>query len=271
MEVAIGNLLKYANGKGITVIASANNQDADACSTSPGRLSRNNPNNPYDLDLPPYKVITAGGTMLRNNPDPNPRHGRRGQSARAGACRDQTDRAGAVALSCRRLHELQRQHLQHSAAHDTQPHGSVRTYSLHRLGSGLERRRVCDALRPRQEHPRRGPRRHEPLSQSLYGGRPGIGHLLVGADRRRHGRAHSAEQHALQHRPGPSGPDEPDHARSRPAGARSSRRDGHAERGVAHDSRRGPAARSDDASGPERLRHDRRHGQRRGRPHLPAL
>lgn len=71
LEDAIGNLLTYNNGHGITVIASANNQDADACDTSPGRMSRDNPNDPED-PARPYKVITAGGTMLRNNPDPNP-------------------------------------------------------------------------------------------------------------------------------------------------------------------------------------------------------
>lgn len=74
LEDAIGNLLKYNNGQGITVIASANNQDANACDTSPGRMSRNNPNNPNDSNHP-YKVITAGGTMLRNNPDANPADG----------------------------------------------------------------------------------------------------------------------------------------------------------------------------------------------------
>ncbi|HXH90413.1 MAG TPA: S8 family serine peptidase, partial [Thermoanaerobaculia bacterium] len=73
-EDAIANLLKYNNGQGITVIASANNQDANACDTSPGRMSRNNPNNPNDPNHP-YKVITAGGTMLRNNPDSNPATG----------------------------------------------------------------------------------------------------------------------------------------------------------------------------------------------------
>ena len=73
-EQAIGNLLTYNNGHGITVIASANNQDANACDTSPGRMSRNNPSNPNNSSQP-YKVITAGGTMLRNNPDPNPATG----------------------------------------------------------------------------------------------------------------------------------------------------------------------------------------------------
>lgn len=74
LEQAIGNLLTYSNGHGITVIASANNQDANACDTSPGRMSRNNPNNPNNPSQP-YKVITAGGTMVRNNPDPNPATG----------------------------------------------------------------------------------------------------------------------------------------------------------------------------------------------------
>ncbi|HYI34753.1 MAG TPA: S8 family serine peptidase [Glaciibacter sp.] len=71
LEDAIGNLLTYDDGHGITVIASANNQDADACDTTPGRMSRNNPNDP-ESSARPYKVITAGGTMLRNNPDENP-------------------------------------------------------------------------------------------------------------------------------------------------------------------------------------------------------
>ena len=75
LEEAIGNLLTYDGGKGITVVASANNQDADACNTSPARMSRNSPTNPNpnipDAPNNPYKVITVGGTMLRNNPDPN--------------------------------------------------------------------------------------------------------------------------------------------------------------------------------------------------------
>jgi hypothetical protein len=74
VEDAIANLLKYNNGQGITVIASANNQDANACDTIPSRMSRNNPNNPNDPNKP-YKVITAGGTMIRNNTDPNPADG----------------------------------------------------------------------------------------------------------------------------------------------------------------------------------------------------
>jgi hypothetical protein len=73
-EDAIANLLKYNGGQGITVIASANNQDANACDTSPSRMSRNNPNDPHDPNHP-YKVITAGGTMIRNNPDTNPAAG----------------------------------------------------------------------------------------------------------------------------------------------------------------------------------------------------
>jgi len=69
-EEAVFAVLK----SGITVVASANNQDADACNTSPSRLSRDNPNNLYDPQRP-FKVITAGGTMIRNNPDPNPATG----------------------------------------------------------------------------------------------------------------------------------------------------------------------------------------------------
>ena len=71
LEEVIGNLLNYNNGHGITVVASANNQDGNACDTSPGRMSRGNTADPNDPDTP-YKVITAGGTMLRNNPDSNP-------------------------------------------------------------------------------------------------------------------------------------------------------------------------------------------------------
>jgi len=67
LEAAILALLN----NNITVVASANNQDADACDTSPGRLSRDNPTTHPTT----WKVITAGGTMLRNNPDPNPATG----------------------------------------------------------------------------------------------------------------------------------------------------------------------------------------------------
>jgi hypothetical protein len=47
----------------ITVIASANNQNGDACHTSPGRLSINNPDPLLRND-----VITVGGSMLVNRP-----------------------------------------------------------------------------------------------------------------------------------------------------------------------------------------------------------
>ncbi|HEY0139376.1 MAG TPA: S8 family serine peptidase [Thermoanaerobaculia bacterium] len=73
LDDAIFSILRH-NTKGITVVASANNQDSNACDTTPARLSRNNPNNP-NSSLTPYKVITAGGTMLRNNPDANPANG----------------------------------------------------------------------------------------------------------------------------------------------------------------------------------------------------
>jgi hypothetical protein len=66
-EDAIRNLINA----GITVIASANNQNANACDTSPARLSRNSPARPASTDptYGLYKVITAGGTMITNNPD----------------------------------------------------------------------------------------------------------------------------------------------------------------------------------------------------------
>ena len=67
LETAVRNLIK-AN---ITVIASANNQNANACDTTPSRISRGNPNNTNDPNVP-YKVITAGGVMLMNNPDGPP-------------------------------------------------------------------------------------------------------------------------------------------------------------------------------------------------------
>jgi len=59
LEDAIRSLLN----NNLTVIASANNQNGDACDTSPGRLSRGNPN-PAIAN----KVITAGGTMMINQP-----------------------------------------------------------------------------------------------------------------------------------------------------------------------------------------------------------
>jgi hypothetical protein len=62
-EEAVLNLINA----GITVVASANNQNANACDTSPARLSRTSPN--AYLNPSAYKVITVGGTMLVNNPD----------------------------------------------------------------------------------------------------------------------------------------------------------------------------------------------------------
>jgi hypothetical protein len=66
-EEAVRNLINA----GVTVIASANNQNANACDTSPARLSRNSPYRPDPSDpaWSSYKVITAGGTMITNNPD----------------------------------------------------------------------------------------------------------------------------------------------------------------------------------------------------------
>lgn len=58
VEAAVRDLLD-AN---MTVIASANNQNGDACDTSPGRMSLNNPDGVAD------DVITVGGTMLVNRP-----------------------------------------------------------------------------------------------------------------------------------------------------------------------------------------------------------
>lgn len=49
---------------GIPIVASANNQNADACDTTPARMSRTNP-----VVSLRNKVITVGGTMIRNNPD----------------------------------------------------------------------------------------------------------------------------------------------------------------------------------------------------------
>jgi hypothetical protein len=59
MEDAIRSLL--ANN--LTVVASANNQNGNACDTSPARLSRGNPDTTVA-----NQVITAGGTMLLNRP-----------------------------------------------------------------------------------------------------------------------------------------------------------------------------------------------------------
>lgn len=55
-EEAVQNLI----AAGVTVFASANNQNGDACDTSPARLSRNNTN----LTNTNNKVITVGGSML---------------------------------------------------------------------------------------------------------------------------------------------------------------------------------------------------------------
>jgi hypothetical protein len=57
-EEAVQNLIL----RGVTVFASANNQDRDACLTSPARLSRDNTDNTLGLK----KVITVGGTMPSN-------------------------------------------------------------------------------------------------------------------------------------------------------------------------------------------------------------
>ncbi len=59
VEAAIRSLLS----NNITVIASANNQNGNACDTSPGRLSINNPDPTIAND-----VITAGGSMIINRP-----------------------------------------------------------------------------------------------------------------------------------------------------------------------------------------------------------
>ena len=59
LEASIRSLL--AND--LTVIASANNQNGNACDTSPGRMSINNPDASVASD-----VITAGGSMITNRP-----------------------------------------------------------------------------------------------------------------------------------------------------------------------------------------------------------
>jgi Subtilase family/Peptidase inhibitor I9 len=66
LEAAVDGILNaQVNGvtKGIAVIASANNQGVDACRTSPARHSRNNPDPAVR-----GRVITAGGTMIVNDP-----------------------------------------------------------------------------------------------------------------------------------------------------------------------------------------------------------
>src|SRR6185295_2554601 len=60
LELAAANVI----ASGIPIVASANNQSADACDTSPARMSRTNP-----VVSLRNKVITVGGTMIRNNPD----------------------------------------------------------------------------------------------------------------------------------------------------------------------------------------------------------
>jgi hypothetical protein len=59
VEAAIRSILN-AN---ITVIASANNKNGNACDTSPGRMSIDNPDTSVAND-----VITAGGSMIVNRP-----------------------------------------------------------------------------------------------------------------------------------------------------------------------------------------------------------
>ena len=59
LEAAIRSLL----ASNITVIASANNQNGNACDTSPSRLSINNPD-----PTVANNVITAGGSMIINRP-----------------------------------------------------------------------------------------------------------------------------------------------------------------------------------------------------------
>jgi hypothetical protein len=59
VEAAIRSLL----ASNMTVVASANNQNGNACDTSPGRLSANNP----DATVA-NNVITVGGSMIVNRP-----------------------------------------------------------------------------------------------------------------------------------------------------------------------------------------------------------
>jgi hypothetical protein len=61
LEAAVRALL----AKGITVIASANNQNGNACDTSPARMSINNPTSDATI---PNDVITVGGSMVLNRP-----------------------------------------------------------------------------------------------------------------------------------------------------------------------------------------------------------
>lgn len=59
VEAMVRNLL----ASNITVVASANNQNGNACDTSPSRMSRNNPDPGIAND-----VITVGGSMVINRP-----------------------------------------------------------------------------------------------------------------------------------------------------------------------------------------------------------
>jgi len=60
---SIDTVIRSLLSSNLTVIASANNQNGDACDTVPGRLSRNNPTPSLQGN-----VITAGGTMIVNQP-----------------------------------------------------------------------------------------------------------------------------------------------------------------------------------------------------------
>jgi hypothetical protein len=60
---AFEQALDAIDAANIPVVASANNQNDDACYTTPGRHSRNNP----ETTLRGH-VITAGGTMIKNSP-----------------------------------------------------------------------------------------------------------------------------------------------------------------------------------------------------------
>jgi hypothetical protein len=63
ITTTIDELVRNLLAHNITVIASANNQNGNACDTSPGRLSRDNPQPLLQGD-----VITAGGSMIINRP-----------------------------------------------------------------------------------------------------------------------------------------------------------------------------------------------------------
>lgn len=63
-DTSFQEMIRRLDLAGITVVASANNQNGDACNTAPGAFSRRNP----DAALR-GNVITVGGTMIINNPD----------------------------------------------------------------------------------------------------------------------------------------------------------------------------------------------------------